>query len=204
MKVGILALQGDFELHQQRLRELGSKPLLVRHSNQLSAIDALIVPGGESTTLLKLLDEQFRTTLCHTINQGTPVLATCAGLILLANTVNNPSQQSLQVIDIDITRNAYGRQIDSFIDPCLVWTERGKEQLREVLEIDDHMMIEGVFIRAPRITRVGKGVSVLIEHRGDPVLVKQGNVLGATFHPELSEHSLLIHQLLLGSGQREP
>lgn len=199
MRVGVLALQGDFSEHQRRINELGARAILVKRSEELQAVSALVIPGGESSTVLKLLDERFRSDLVQVIREGLPVLATCAGVILLAKGVSNPDQSSLDCIDIDVKRNAYGRQLDSFIDPALSWTAEGKgavqnlEWGREIAE----RPLEGVFIRAPKITRVGEKVSVLIRHNDDPVLVKQGNVFGATFHPELSDDALAVHQLLL-------
>ncbi len=201
MVTGILALQGDFALHQQRLHELGAKSVLVRNAQMLHAVDALIMPGGESTTLLRLLDDNFRKSLQEAIQGGIPVLATCAGLILLSRGVTNPGQDSLALLDIDVERNSYGRQIDSFVDLNLNWTSAGRSELELVsqngLANAASRTMEGVFIRAPRITRTGDGVTVLVERGLEPVLVKQGKILGATFHPELSENAKAVHQLLL-------
>jgi 5'-phosphate synthase pdxT subunit len=167
-------LQGDFDAHRRTLEKLGVPVLLVRKPEQLDAIDGLIIPGGESSTFLKLLGdagfEKLRDFVLHK-----PVFGTCAGCILLASEVENPQQVGLGAIDIDVRRNAYGRQIDSFISQT-------KSELGEV---------EMVFIRAPKITRVGNGVKVLASEKGDPVLVEQGSVMAATFHPELSEDTAI-------------
>ncbi len=184
-RVGILALQGDFDSHQKKLLSLGISSFLIKSHSELAAIDALIIPGGESTTFLKLLNQELREEIVKRANDGMPMLATCAGSILLAREVLNPNQDSLGIVDIEITRNAYGRQVDSFIVPTLNWKDNSQEPF------------EGVFIRAPKITQLGESVEILIEHSGDPVLVKQGNILAATFHPELSDDGICIHQLLL-------
>lgn len=195
MRVGILALQGDFAAHHEKLTELGATPLLVRHLWELEAVSALILPGGESTTMLKLLDQSLRDGLVARIRAEMPVFATCAGCILLAKSVTNPEQESLQVIDIDVSRNAYGRQLDSFVDPELQWTTAGTESAKR-LKIKA-LSVEGVFIRAPRITRVGQGVTTLLQRQDEPVLVQQGNILSGTFHPELSPGPSVVHQMLL-------
>jgi pyridoxal 5'-phosphate synthase pdxT subunit len=201
MVIGVLALQGDFALHQQRVVELGATALPVRDVQTLGSINALIIPGGESTTLLHLLDRTLRAELVQAISKGLPTLATCAGLILLSKNASNPAQESLDLIDVDVKRNAYGRQVDSFIDLTLNWTTQGRAELEKSGVTQAKQLgartLEGVFIRAPKITRVGKNVSVLIERGMEPVLVKQGNILGATFHPELSQNTMSIHQLLL-------
>ena len=172
MKVGVLALQGDFAAHRRRLEELGAEVVEVRKPEQLDQIDGLVIPGGESSTFLKLLGEYGFEKLNDFVHSK-PVFGTCAGSILLAKDVENPSQQGLNAIDITVRRNAYGRQIDSAI--LTLATKLGPEPL------------EQVYIRAPRIERVGPGVEVLAERDGYPVLVRQGNVMAATFHPELSD-----------------
>lgn len=169
MKIGVLALQGDFDAHRRRLQELGAETVLVRKPAQLQEIDALVIPGGESTTFLKLLGEEGLQRLKDFV-RAKPTLGTCAGAILLASEVENPRQPGLGALDITVRRNAYGRQIDSSI--------RSGEVGGEPLEM--------VFIRAPRIERVGPGVEVLGRQGEDPVLVRQGQVMAATFHPELS------------------
>ncbi len=172
MKVGVLALQGDFAAHRRRLEELGAEVVEVRKPEQLDQIDGLVIPGGESSTFLKLLGEYGFERLNDFVHSK-PVFGTCAGSILLAKDVENPSQQGLNAIDITVRRNAYGRQIDSAI--LTLATKLGPEPL------------EQVYIRAPRIERVGPGVEVLAERDGHAVLVRQGKVMAATFHPELSD-----------------
>lgn len=216
MIVGVLALQGGFALHTKRLQELGCEVVEVRKVAHLQHVQALVIPGGESTTLLKLLSPEFRQAIKDFAHAGHPILATCAGLIILATDVINPAQESLGLLDIEVERNAYGRQADSFIETKLSWTEHGRrlieassQKLSQIATptIDTptsrvsslsptESYDEGVFIRAPRITKVGKDVEVLIECHGHPVLVKQGRILGATFHPELSPNLTVIHQLL--------
>lgn len=172
MKIGVLALQGDFAAHRRRLEELGAEVVEVRKPEQLDEIDGLVIPGGESSTFLKLLGEHGFQKLSDFVHSK-PVFGTCAGSILLATEVENPSQKGLGALDITIRRNAYGRQIDSSIEHLS--TKLGPEPL------------EQVYIRAPRIERTGPGVEVLAERDGHPVLVRQGRVMAATFHPELSE-----------------
>ncbi len=167
--IGVLALQGDFDAHRKRLEELGAEVVLVRKPEQLVAIDGLVIPGGESSTFLKLLGEAGVEKLKEFVRLR-PTFGTCAGAILLAKEVDNPKQTGLGAIDIGIRRNAYGRQIDSSI-------REGSFQGSPV---------EMVFIRAPKISRVGPGVEVLATEGEDPVVVRQGNVVAATFHPELS------------------
>ena len=171
-KIGVLALQGDFDAHRRRLEELGAEVVLVRKPEQLDEVDALVIPGGESSTFLKLLGEKGLEKLKRFV-RAKPVFGTCAGAILLANQVENPHQPGLGALDITIRRNAYGRQIDSAI--------------REGQMTPGGDPLEMVFIRAPRIERVGKDVEVLAREGDDPVLVRQGKTMAATFHPELSE-----------------
>jgi len=172
MRVGVLALQGDFAAHRRRLEELGAEVVEVRKPEQLDEVDGLVIPGGESSTFLKLLGEHGFQKLNEFVHSK-PVFGTCAGSILLAKEVENPPQQGLGAIDITVRRNAYGRQIDSTI--LSLATKLGPEPL------------EQVYIRAPRIERVGEGVEVLAQRDGFPVLVRQGNVMASTFHPELSD-----------------
>ena len=198
--IGVLSLQGDFERHSARLTALGSKSTPITRSDQLKGIRGLIIPGGESSVLLKLCNEAFQKELADAIGGGLPVFATCAGLIFLAARVENPEQRSLAVIDVDVMRNAYGRQVDSFIDENLEWTASGRSFAENRLNGRTPKplgCVEGVFIRAPRISRVGPNVETLIERQGEPVMVRQKNILAATFHPELSEKAELIHQLFL-------
>lgn len=179
MTVGVLALQGDFDAHRRRLEELGARVVLVKKPEQLSQIDGLVIPGGESSTFLKLLGEAGFEELKDFVRLK-PSFGTCAGAILLAKEVENPPQSGLGAIDIGIRRNAYGRQIDSSI--------------REGLFRDSP--IEMVFIRAPKIERVGPGVEVLATEGKDPVVVRQGKTMAATFHPELSDDAR-VHQAFL-------
>jgi 5'-phosphate synthase pdxT subunit len=179
MKIGVLALQGDFDAHRKRLEELGAEVVLVKKPEQLDAIDGLVIPGGESGTFLKLLGEAGFEKLKQFVRVK-PTFGTCAGAILLANEVENPKQSGLGALDIRIRRNAYGRQIDSSIREGRL----GKEP------------IEMVFIRAPKIQRVGPGVEVIATEGGDPVAVRQGKVMAATFHPELSEDTR-VHRAFL-------
>jgi 5'-phosphate synthase pdxT subunit len=175
MKIGVLALQGDFDAHRRRLEELGADVVLVRKAEQLGEVDGLVIPGGESTTFLKLLDEDFLQKLKDFVH-AKPTFGTCAGCIMLAKEVE-PKQAGLGAMDITVRRNAYGRQIDSFIEPTPVAPE---------LE-GGNGPLEMVFIRAPKIEKLGAGVEVLARHGNDPVLVRQGRTMAATFHPELSE-----------------
>jgi len=172
MKIGVLALQGDFDAHRKRLEELGAEVVLVRRPEQLDEVDALVIPGGESGTFLKLLGEQGLEKLKQFV-RAKPAFGTCAGAILLATQVENPHQPGLGALDITIRRNAYGRQVDSSI-----------RQVETALGGDP---LEMVFIRAPKIERVGRDVEVLAREGKDPVLVRQGKTMAATFHPELSE-----------------
>jgi pyridoxal 5'-phosphate synthase pdxT subunit len=181
MTIGVLALQGDFDAHRKRLEELGAKVTLVRNAEDFDALDGLIIPGGESTTFLKLLGEDTLQTLNDFVHTK-PTFGTCAGAIMLAREVENPKQHGLNAIDITIRRNAYGRQIDSSIVEAS--TRLGSEPL------------EMVFIRAPRIENVGQNVEVLATRGDDPVLVRQGKVMAATFHPELSQDTR-VHQEFL-------
>jgi 5'-phosphate synthase pdxT subunit len=184
--VGVLALQGDFDAHRRRLEELGARVLLVRKPEQLDEVDGLVIPGGESSTFLKLLGESGFEKLKQFVRLK-PVFGTCAGAILLAKDVENPRQTGLGAIDIAIRRNAYGRQLDSSI--------------REGLLGDSP--IEMVFIRAPKIERVGPSVEVLAKEGPDAVVVRQGKTMAATFHPELSDDPR-VHQIfldLLSSGR---
>ncbi|HZD49977.1 MAG TPA: pyridoxal 5'-phosphate synthase glutaminase subunit PdxT [Silvibacterium sp.] len=170
--MGVLAIQGDFEAHAAALREAGAVPVLVRKPEQLDNIDGLIIPGGESTTFLKFLERDGFLGRLESFVKSRPTFGTCAGCILLAKEVTNPSQESLAVLDATVERNAYGRQIDSTIELSDTKLEGGPMEL--------------VYIRAPRIVRIGPGVNMLAEREGFPVLIEQGHILAATFHPELS------------------
>src|SRR5271157_4081862 len=187
-RVGVLSLQGDFAAHGAALERAGAEPVFVRQREQFGDIDGLVIPGGESTTMLKLLRyEDLLDTLVE-FGSRKPVFGTCAGAILLAGEVSGPAQECLGLMDIGIERNAYGRQIDSRVaeispgEEFEARTAPGK--------------LEAVFIRAPIIRRVGGGAKVLASYNGDPVLVEQGRHLAATFHPELTSDSR-VHELFL-------
>jgi pyridoxal 5'-phosphate synthase pdxT subunit len=179
MKIGVLALQGDFDAHRKRLEELGAQVVLVKNSEQLDGIDGLVIPGGESSTFLQLLGAGGLERLKRFSRQK-PIFGTCAGAILLANEIENPKQTGLGALDVRIRRNAYGRQIDSSI-------RQGKFGAAPM---------EMVFIRAPRIDWLSPEVEVLATEGSDPVVVRQGNVMAATFHPELSADKR-VHQAFL-------
>lgn len=183
MESGVLALQGGYAAHVAALP--GSRE--VRLAGEIEGLDLLVIPGGESTAMLRLLDtpegEGVESAVRGLVARGGVVFGTCAGAILLAHAVTNPPQRSWDLIDVDLERNAYGRQLDSFtatLDP-------------------DHA---AVFIRAPRIRRVGPGVEVLARHEGEPVLVRQRNVFAATFHPELTADRR-IHRLVADAARTE-
>jgi pyridoxal 5'-phosphate synthase pdxT subunit len=184
MTIGVLALQGDFDAHRRRLEELGAEVVLVKKPEQLDDIDGLVIPGGESGTFLKLLGEAGFEKLKQFVH-AKPTFGTCAGAILLANEVENPKQQGLGALNIRIRRNAYGRQIDSSI-----------REGRFISEKSGSSPLEMVFIRAPKIEHVGEGVEVIATQGVDPVAVRQGRVMAATFHPELSDDPR-VHQLFL-------
>ena len=176
MTVGVLALQGDFALHIRALQQCGVESVEVRKPEELAGVDGLIIPGGESTTLLKLMEEWgFVPALEKFSGAGKPIFGTCAGAILLARDVESPRQLSLGLIDIGVERNAYGRQRESF-------ESRGTATLNGA-----SVPIDMMFIRAPRIRRVGEGVQTLARHGEETVMARQGSVLVATFHPELTD-----------------
>lgn len=181
--VGILALQGDFEAHRKAVERAGGRAVEVRTAAGLAEVSGLIVPGGESTTMLKLLDSEGLFEALREFGLRRPIFGTCAGAILLAKNVFSPSQPSLELMDIDVERNAYGRQLDSHVARIEANGLGGGE-------------LEAVFIRAPIIRRAGPGVRVLAAYRDDPVLVDDGRHFAATFHPELSPDTR-IHELFL-------
>ena len=187
-RVGVLSLQGDFAAHGAALERAGAEPVYVREREQFRDIDGLVIPGGESTTMLKLLHQDGLMDALAEFGRHKPVFGTCAGAILMAAEVWNPPQESLALMDIAVERNAYGRQVDSSVtvlDPEPEFQQRtapGK--------------LEAVFIRAPVIRRVNGGGKILARYRGDPVLVEQGRHLVATFHPELTA-DLRVHALFL-------
>jgi pyridoxal 5'-phosphate synthase pdxT subunit len=179
LKIGVLALQGDFDAHRKRLEELGAEVVLVKKPEQLDEIEGLVIPGGESGTFLKLLGEAGFEKLRQFV-RAKPTFGTCAGAILLADEVENPAQSGLGAIDISIRRNAYGRQIDSSIREGVFGGEP----------------TEMVFIRAPKIARLGPNVEILAREGNDVVAVRQGKAVAATFHPELSDDRR-VHQAFL-------
>lgn len=182
LTIGVLALQGAFEAHAKALTALGVSAKLVRTPAELADIDGLIIPGGESTTFLKFLERDGFLDALQSFVETTPTFGTCAGAILLAKNVENPTQKSLAALDITVERNAYGRQIDSSILTAPTELPGGP--------------LEMVFIRAPRITQVGPNVETLASRDNFPVLVRERHLLAATFHPELSA-DLRVHQLFL-------
>jgi 5'-phosphate synthase pdxT subunit len=181
-RVGVLALQGDFEAHARALSRAGAEAVEVRSAADLQNIQGLVIPGGESTTMMKLLEEENLLEPLREFGRERPVFGTCAGAILLASEVANPPQVSLGLMDMQVERNAYGRQLDSRI----------AHLKPEGIEGD----LEAVFIRAPIIRRLGKDARVLASYQGNPVLVEQGRHLAATFHPELTEDSR-VHLMFL-------
>jgi pyridoxal 5'-phosphate synthase pdxT subunit len=189
--VGVLALQGDVREHIQLLKDIGANPAPVRTLEELERVDALVIPGGESTTIgFMLAEHELIEPLKKRIEDGLPVLGTCAGAILLAKEVlGGPTDKEwpkIGVLDVSIHRNAYGRQVDSF---------------EEEVEISGVGPMHAVFIRAPVIESTGDGVEVLAELRGGPVVVREANIIAATFHPELAGESGL-HRLLIESAKR--
>jgi 5'-phosphate synthase pdxT subunit len=186
VKVGVLALQGAFREHAEAFDALGGDVVLVRRPDDLAGVDALAVPGGESTVIDKLLDSSgLRAPVVELIEAGAPTLATCAGLIVLAAEVSDgrPDQRPLALLDVTVRRNGYGRQVDSFEAPLTVDGMAGGP-------------FPGVFIRAPIVERTGPEVVVLARHEGRPVLCRQGPIWAASFHPELSG-DLRVHERFL-------
>jgi pyridoxal 5'-phosphate synthase pdxT subunit len=184
VKIGVLAIQGDFAAHARMLKRIGVEAVEVRRLDELEGVDGLIIPGGESTTMLKFLTgENLIEPLKQFAAQGKPIFGTCAGAILLAREVLNPPQRSLGLLDIVVERNAYGRQVDSHISPVEPTFSEGA--------------MEAVFIRAPRIRSLGEGVEVLARLDQEPVFVRQNHIFAATFHPELSEDER-AHRLFVG------
>ena len=179
--IGILGLQGDYAAHGKMLDALDVDSRVVKKPKQLAEIDGLIFPGGESTTLIKLMDSWGWWDPLVDFAAQKPIFGTCAGMILLAKSVSNPPQQSLGLIDIDVERNSYGRQVDSFEG---IGAFGANGQTREMPMI---------FIRAPRIAQLGEGVEALAECRGDVVMARQNNILVASFHPELTD-DLSVHR----------
>jgi pyridoxal 5'-phosphate synthase pdxT subunit len=179
MKIGVLAIQGDFDAHRKRLEELGAEVVLVRKPEELDEVEGLVIPGGESGAFLRILGEDGMKKLRDFVRVK-PTFGTCAGAIMLAKEITNPAQVGLGALDVRIRRNAYGRQIDSSI-------REGKF---------GDAPVEMVFIRAPKIEKLGAGVEVIATEGEDPVAVRQGKIMAATFHPELSQDTR-IHQAFL-------
>jgi pyridoxal 5'-phosphate synthase pdxT subunit len=183
MKIGVFAIQGDFNAHVRALLRIDADTIEVRRADDLNRVDGLILPGGESTTILKFIEEeQLAQPIANFALAGKSIFGTCAGAILLAREVYNPVQASLALLDITVERNAYGRQVDSFI---------AKTEMSQ-----DNEPLEAVFIRAPRIVRVGSNVRVLARLEGEPVLVREQNIIAAVFHPELTDDTR-VHRLFL-------
>jgi 5'-phosphate synthase pdxT subunit len=193
MKIGVLSLQGDFAAHGRMLERLGAEPVYVREPSQLTGLSGLILPGGESTTMLKLLEEEKLFDPLVDFAARRPLFGTCAGTILMAREVSHPQQRSMNLLDVAVERNAYGRQLDSSI--------RAIEPSDEFAQRTGPGTIEGVFIRAPIIRRVGPSVRVLGRQGGDPVLIQQDRHMAATFHPELTSDDR-IHRLFLDAAAR--
>lgn len=181
-RIGVLAIQGDYAAHAEALAATGAEPSEVRRPDQFAGLDGLILPGGESTTMLRFLGKLGFFEALEEFSSTHPVFGTCAGAILLARQVLNPPQRSLGLLDAIIERNAYGRQIDSSIVTAQTTLTGGP--------------LEMVFIRAPRIIETGPGVEVLALRDGFPALVRQGAIMAATFHPELSTDRR-VHQLFV-------
>jgi 5'-phosphate synthase pdxT subunit len=181
-RIGVLAIQGNYASHAQALAEAGAAPIEVRKPGELAALDGLVLPGGESTTMLKFLEKHNFFETLQEFCRSKPVFGTCAGVILLAREVLNPPQRSLGLLDATVERNAYGRQIDSVIITAETALAGGP--------------LEMVFIRSPRISQTGSGVEVLARRDGFPVLVRERSILAATFHPELS-HDRRVHRLFV-------
>ena len=192
MKIGVLALQGDFEAHSQRLAELGAEPVEMRYASQLRDVQGLILPGGESSTNIILLEREGLWDELLEFAREKPILGTCAGAILLASHVSNPPQPSLAAMDMSVERNAYGRQVDSSI--------RTIEPEPEFAERTASGSLEAVFIRAPIIRSVGAQAKPLLRDGEEPILVEQGLHLAATFHPELTADTRL-HKLFLDKAR---
>jgi len=183
-RIGILALQGDFEKHRQVIARIGSEPVFVRSKMELDSVAGLIVPGGESTTLTNLMKKHGLWDEIIAFGRQKPIFGTCAGLIVLAKKVVSNHVETLGLIDVTVARNAYGRQVDSFIDDLQ-------------LNLNGHPAnLEGVFIRAPKIVAFGEGVTPLAWHKEDVVMAESGNIMVATFHPELTD-DVRVHEYFL-------
>ena len=182
--IGILALQGDFEKHRKHMEQIGAETKIVRWPKDLFDCDGLILPGGESTTFIKLIKKNNLDKSLREYVQKRPIMGTCAGLITLATRLSNNSLETLGLIDIEAERNAYGRQVDSFVDTIRINSFKDKQDF------------EGVFIRAPKIVSTGPGTEILGHHNDETVMVRNKRILAMTFHPELT-NDLRIHQYFL-------
>ena len=183
-RIGVLALQGDFERHEEMLRSLGAATVQVRKADDLEGCDALVIPGGESTTLTKLMGHFSLHVPIREFAADHPVMGTCAGMIMIASEVDDERVDPLGLIEMAVDRNAYGRQIDSFVTPL------------DISRLGEVRPFRAIFIRAPRIRRIDGGVETLVEHEGRPVMVRNGKVLAVAFHPELAGDPR-IHQYFL-------
>ncbi|MEA2015202.1 MAG: pyridoxal 5'-phosphate synthase glutaminase subunit PdxT [Actinomycetota bacterium] len=186
MKVGVLSLQGAFREHIEKIKKCGAGAVEIKFPGQLRSIDGLIIPGGESTTIKKLLKQyNFRKALDKFYNEGRPIFGTCAGLVLVSENIEG-EDKGMGYINIDVKRNAYGRQIDSFEEVVSInFSRTGQDK-----------NFRAIFIRAPKILRTGSNVKVIAEINGEPVLVRYKNVMAGTFHPELSD-DLRVHEYFL-------
>lgn len=185
MKAGVLALQGDFREHAQMLADSGAAPVLVRTAEDLAGVSCLAIPGGESTTIGKLATEHgLVEPIRRRAGEGMPIFGTCAGLIVLARRVED-GKPLLSLLDVTVQRNAYGRQVDSF---------------EADVDVKGIGLVRAVFIRAPQVDDVGPDVEVLAEHWGKPVVVREGNILAAAFHPEMAGDPRLHDHLLRMAG----
>lgn len=201
--VGVLALQGGVAEHASLLEKLGAQVVLVKRPEQLEGLDALVLPGGESTTIDRLTRIfGLRQPLIDTIAGGLPTLGTCAGLILLAREIEDPAagQQTLGLLDVTVRRNAFGSQVDS-AETELTWGTTGADGAGQLTGAGGQVPVKAAFIRAPIVTRVGEDVTVLARHAGQVVGVQQGHLLGISFHPELTSDTT-VHRALLGLASR--
>ena len=191
MRIGILAIQGDYEAHARMLERLGVDYTFVRTPQEVAQVHAMILPGGESSTMLKFLEEEkLEAPLRDLAARGGAFFGTCAGAILLAREVRGPAQASLGLVDVTVTRNAYGRQLSS--------------EVRQAETTLKDAPLEMIFIRAPIIDRIGPGVQVLASERGRPVLVREGKMLVATFHPELTDDTTVHEYFLKMAAEASP